>query len=232
MEDNEDDEIKREVNQMGKMIGTIIKEQATAEYFYQCSGDVNLQQLQEQVPDIVKSSVTSMFSPSLSDKAKLKKQLLQTSICDILMQAVSKQGYIFPFMFSVGMFFYQTTQSKVLSDLLSSLGLCASYAELIKFERSAAVTRSEDFPLLTSPSDESTRLCQWVSDNFDFNEDTLTGENTTHTMDIISCISPKSDFGSYLMIPRRRTPPTELLQIAERSISWKSYISPPVSMLS
>ena len=42
MEDNEDDEIKREVNQMGKMIGTIIKEQATAEYFCKCSGDVNL----------------------------------------------------------------------------------------------------------------------------------------------------------------------------------------------
>ena len=43
MEDNEDDEIKGEVNQMGKMIGTIIKEQAATEYICPCEGDINLQ---------------------------------------------------------------------------------------------------------------------------------------------------------------------------------------------
>ena len=111
MEDNEDDEIKSEMNQMGKMIGTIIKEQATAEYFYPCAGDINLQQLQEQVPDIIKSLVTIMFSPSSSDNVKLKKQLLQTSICHILMQVVSNQGYISPLMLSVGIFIHQTARS-------------------------------------------------------------------------------------------------------------------------
>ena len=45
MEDNEDDEVKGEVNQMGKMIGTIIKEQATTEYICPCEGDINLQKL-------------------------------------------------------------------------------------------------------------------------------------------------------------------------------------------
>ena len=94
------------------------------------------------------------------------------------------------------------------------------------------MTRLEDFPLLTSPNDDSTKFCQWVTDNFDFNEDTLIGKNTTHTMGIISCISPKSDFGSYLKIPRKQTTPTELLQIAERSISLKTYKPLPVSMLS
>ena len=92
MEDNEDDEIKKAVNQIGKMTGTIINEQATTEYFYPCAGDINLQQLQEQVPDIFKSLVTSIFFPSRGDNAKLKKQLQQTSICHMLMQAVSKQG--------------------------------------------------------------------------------------------------------------------------------------------
>ena len=164
MEDNEDDEIKRELNQMGKMIGNIIKEQATAEYFYRCAGDINLLQLQEQVPDILKSLVTSKFSPLRSDNAKL-----QTTICHILMQAVSKKGYISPLMLSVGTFVHQTTRSKVLLDVLSSLGLCASYVGVIKFEKSAAATTSEDFPLLTSPNDGSTRFCQWVADNFDFN---------------------------------------------------------------
>ena len=168
------------------MIGTIIKKQATAEYFYPCADDINLQQLQEQVTDILKSLVTIMFSPSRSDNVKLKKQLLQTSICHILMQFVSKQGYISPLKLSVGIFVHQTARSEVLLDVLSSLGPCTSYSEVIKFERSAVVTRSEDFALLTSPNDDSTRFCQWAADNFDFNEDTLTGENTTHTMGIIS----------------------------------------------
>ena len=111
MEDNEDDEIKREVNQIGKMIGAIIKEQATAEYFYTCAGDINLQLLEEQVPDIFNSLVLSMFYPSRSDNAKLKKRLLQTSICHILMQAVSKQSYISPLILSVGISVHQTTRS-------------------------------------------------------------------------------------------------------------------------
>ena len=75
------------------------------------------------------------------------------------MQAVSKQDYISLLMLSVGIFVHQTTRSKVLLDVLSSLGFCASYAEVIKFERLAAVTRSEDFALLTSPNDDSTRFC-------------------------------------------------------------------------
>ena len=73
MEDNEDDKIKREENQMRKMIGTITKGRATAEYFYPCTGDINLQQLQERGPDILKLLVTSMFCSSRSDNAKFKK---------------------------------------------------------------------------------------------------------------------------------------------------------------
>ena len=73
MEDNEDDKIKREVNQMGKIIESIINEQATAEYIYPCAGDINLQQIHEKGPDILKTIITTMFSPSNSDNAKLKK---------------------------------------------------------------------------------------------------------------------------------------------------------------
>ena len=64
------------------------------------------------------------------------------------MEAVLKQGYISLLMLSVRIFVHQTTRSKVLVDVLSSLGLCASYPEVMKFERSAAVTRSEDFPIM------------------------------------------------------------------------------------
>ena len=148
------------------------------------------------------------------------------------MQAVSKQGYISPLILSVGIFVHQTTRSKVLLDVSLLPGLCDSYAKVIKIERSATVTRSEDFLRLISLNDDSTRFFQWVAHNFDFNEDTLTGKNTTRTTGIISWIIPKSDFGSYLKIPRRQTNPTELLQIAERSISLTPYKLPLVSMLS
>ena len=50
-------------------------------------------------------------------------------------------------------------------------------------------------------------------------------------MGIISCISPKSDFGSYPKIPRTQATTTDLLQIPERSISLKPYKPALVSMI-
>ncbi len=35
-------------------------------------------------------------------------------------------------------------------------------------------------------------FCQWVADNFDYNEDTLTEHDTTHVMGIITCQTPGS----------------------------------------
>lgn len=135
---------------------------------------------------------------------------MQTSICHVLLKAVSKAGYVSPLLLSVGIFIHQTTCSRALLDVLSSLGLSASYHQVMVFERSAATTRSEDglAPGLLC-NDGSVNFRQWVADNFDFNKDTLTGENTTYT--IISYISPKFDFGSYL----RQVTAADVLKMAE-----------------
>ena len=84
--------VTRKVNQIGKIVGDTIREHNhnQTKEFCPCGEDINMQHLREQVPDILTSLITSMFSPSRSDNAKLKKGLLQTSTCHVLMQAASK----------------------------------------------------------------------------------------------------------------------------------------------
>ena len=79
-----------------------------------------------------------------------------------------------------------SNHSQIIFDILSSLGLCASYQQVMSFEKAAAVHVSNGFLDAELNKGEKLPFCQWVADNFDFNEDTLTGENTTHVMDIFT----------------------------------------------
>ena len=48
----------------------------------------------------------------------------------------------------------------------------------------AAVSKSDGLPVgLVNGG----RFYQWVADNFDYNEDVITGHDTTHVMGIIAC---------------------------------------------
>ena len=40
-------------------------------------------------------------------------------------------------------------------------------------------------------------FCHWVADNFDLNGDTQTGNNTAHTLGIITCQVSNSDATNY-----------------------------------
>ena len=61
------------------------------------------------------------------------------------MEAISKQGYTSTLMFFVGVFVHQTVE--VILHVFLLLSLCAWHDKVIKFERLAAVARSEGFPI-------------------------------------------------------------------------------------
>jgi len=51
------------------------------------------------------------------------------------------------------------------------------------FERSAADKQCVDtLAARLVEKDDGGGFCQWVADNFDYNEDTISGHDTTHTM--------------------------------------------------
>ena len=75
-------------------------------------------------------------------------------------------------------------RSKFLVTTLHSHGLCCSYAELTKFERSAAVNEGTDIPHFREGT-----FVQYVADNVDHNIRTLDGHNTYHGMGMIAAVT-------------------------------------------
>lgn len=182
---------------LARSVGSIIKqdiqniEQSTD--VYPTPSDVAIDKLEATVPDTLKEVIKALFSESRSASAKQKKLLLRTALCHAVMHAVSDQTYISPLMLSVGLFIHQSTRSRVLLDVLSSLGLSASYTQVMSFERSAVINHSvNELPPGLVAADDGGGFCQWIADNFDYNEDTLAGHDTTHVMGIIACQTPQS----------------------------------------
>ena len=108
-------------------------------------------------------------------------------------------------------------------DVLHSVGFSVSYSEVLRFEKCAAVF-SVQFDGFVSGSEleSENRFWQFIADNFDYNEDTNTGLNTTHVMDIILCETPESEFTMFQPIKREDISSAKLL-VADTfndNISW------------
>ena len=108
-------------------------------------------------------------------------------------------------------------------DVLVSLGLCATYALITEFEIGAAITykTGQLHPALESYNG----FIQWVADNFDLNEDTLDRKSTTHSMGIISCMTPKQDM-SHSSIKRGHTKASAIMETGNFGSIVKSYVPP------
>ncbi|XP_076055200.1 facilitated trehalose transporter Tret1-like [Oratosquilla oratoria] len=84
--------------------------------------------------------------------------------------------------------------SKHLLNVLSALGLCASYAEAALFQVSAL-----QHPAKEPPNDS---FAQFVFDNADVNISTIDGFNTFHSMGGIQCVTPQNNITSDQPITR------------------------------
>ena len=62
-----------------------------------------------------------MFSEARSETARTKRKVLQLSVAHVIMQAAGNKSFISPLMLAVDVFIYQTTRSRLLMDVLSSL---------------------------------------------------------------------------------------------------------------
>ena len=94
--------------------------------------------------------------------------------------------------------------------VLSSLGLSASYEQVMSFEKAAAVHVGNKF-LDVLKAEGKLPFCQWVADNFGLNEDTISSENTTHVMGIITCINAKPESIMPIDVPRKTVSNKEIV---------------------
>ena len=197
---------------------------------YPLPHELNLEKLTDGVPTELKEFLDILHSKSRTETANKKKHLRKIAIAHALMQFCKKEGYISPLLLSIGLFIHKVSRSRLLVDVLHAVGFSVSYSEVIKFEKCAAVSNLSSDDFVTSDEFESgNTFWQFIADNFDHNEDTTTGGNTTHVMGVISCETPKSDLTKLQPIKRREISSAQLLESARFNDNIKIYDKPSKS---
>lgn len=111
-----------------------------------------------------------------------------TAISHAILTAARPNSFRSPLQIGLDIHLSQKYGSKHLLNILSSLGLCAPYAEAALFQVSA---------LLHPDTESQTDLfTQFVYDNADVNICTIDGFNTFHSMGGIQCFTPSPSFST------------------------------------
>ena len=137
-----EEELFKEVISMGKIIKDSLHEEPDQrqDEFYPYANDLTLGKIATDVPSELRCLLDSIFSPSRSETSQNKKELRKISIAHAIMQWSKKEDYLSPLLLTVGFFIHRATRSRVVVDVLYSLGYSVSYTEIMDSEMSAAVS--------------------------------------------------------------------------------------------
>ncbi|XP_071081970.1 uncharacterized protein [Haliotis cracherodii] len=206
--DNTANEDLKAAKSIGQTVKNHLKDMAPNTDVYPQPGEIDIELLEKQVPPLLLMLMQNIFDKPRSPSACLRQRIFIVSVCHILMQA-SHQSFVSPLFLSTGLFIHQTTRSRVALNLLSTLGMSVSYDQVLDFEKAAVLSQQSDDMPQASQGDVSSGFCQWIADNFDYNEDTLNGHQSTHVMGIVTCQTPAHQ--SPVQIQRRKMSSSDLL---------------------
>ena len=161
----------------------------------------------EENRDYVPESLLTFLKQIIDHKNSEKKIL---SIGQAIIQACMPRGVIAPLQIGLGVQMHHLYGSKLLIEILNSMGFCSSYTEIQRFESSAASSQGTSFDL----SDE--QFVQYVADNVDHNTGTLDGHNTFHGMGIIAAVTPQ--LVRTKSVPRVRASAEDLVAVGKVNI--------------
>ena len=102
------------------------------------------------------------------------------SIGEAIIQAVRPRAVLMPLQIGLAVQMHHLSRSKFIVDTLSEMGFCASYKEVLRFEKNAANCVAPD--ILGEDIDTSGTVLLFVGDNVDHNIRTLDGKGTFHEM--------------------------------------------------
>ena len=108
------------------------------------------------------------------------------SIGQEIMQTLRPEAIVAPLQIELGVQMHRQSSSRFLIESLYSHGVCSSYSEVQKFERSAAFHQGTEIEGINNES-----FIQHIADNVDHNILTIDGLNTFHRMGIIAAVTPR-----------------------------------------
>lgn len=123
------------------------------------------------------------------------------TICHSIISSSRPRSFLSPILIGLSAMLHKKYASKSLLDSLSCLGLCASYAEILRFE--ASIVADPDIHSFSSEC-----FIQYIFDNADVNMCNIDGRNTFHAMGGIKVATPSSNVQSKTTIARIKKVPS------------------------
>lgn len=128
------------------------------------------------------------------DDNQKKMELKQNYIAHSIICALRPKSFISTLHHAAGLYVNRKSGSKLIVNLLSNLGVCASYYDVALHEISAI---KAEVTTITPPV-----FAQYVYDNADHNAQTLDGKNTIHVSAGIAALHPPSALGTDSPVPK------------------------------
>lgn len=182
-----------------KLIKSDIKEiEGTGDTFPSTRDMSSAEEALKFVPDLLRSFLDKIFVGKDND-------LKLASIAQAIIQASRPRMLLAPLQLGLAVQLHHHFSSKFLIQTLNSHGFCSSYANVQRFERSAAASQSTEIPGCTED-----HFIQFMADNVDHNIRTLDGKGTFHGMGIIGAITPGTRTNK--SVPNRAVTNNEILE--------------------
>jgi len=179
--DDTETEKAKIIETAAKLIKSDIKNVSIPTDVFPSPGDINSSEVGNT---FIPGSLQSLLKTLFVGKDTLIKQ---AAIGQAIMQAVRPRVFLSPLQLALGVQCHHLFGSRYLIDTLNALGFCCSYADVQKYEQSAALTNNTEIPGYTHG-----QFIQFVADNVDHNIRTIDGYGTFHGMGIIAAATPGS----------------------------------------
>lgn len=151
--------------------------------------NINQKTFEEQVPEYLLKFVSWIIDDSSYDEVNktTPKAIIPCNIIMALSDKEYKRNY---FQIGLGIYLYHLVRSKEIINILAEVGFCCPYNDLRQLTTALAKQGiSDNFvylpPGIETVSDEKRNYIHASIDNFDLNEDTIDGKNTTHCMAMV-----------------------------------------------
>ena len=135
-----------------------------------------------QPPDSLKQFLSFLVSGKPSDKLCSRKEVVVSSIAEDICYSVTNGRMKTPKHVLLAVTLHHLTGSAEIVTLVNRFGHCQSYSQVLELETAMAnQVQKQDNILPSNITPSLNKVCHLVWDNFDINEETLSGAGTTHT---------------------------------------------------
>lgn len=158
------------------------------------------------------------------DNSQKKMEVNTNYLAHSIICAVRLKSFIFTLHHATGLYINHKSGSKLIVNLLSNLGVCASYYDVALHGMSAI---KAEVTTITPPV-----FAQYVYDNADHNAQTLDGKNTIHVAAGIVALHPPSILGTGKLVEKLTKLPYAAEVASFGNVPLKDYVDHEKSLKS